>query len=173
MVGPAEARGVDLDLTTQLGNSNVQFRTVYNSGPDGERYPTCAVWDWKKKKKKQENISGEDSRNQEKFLWKEALSWALKDGGLDLEEGRWSCPWSHQASQMGWFEMWREASCSSPENCALPHPLAPSSGIPRMPVCVTSWEPVLGGGGHRRLRFGIWPEGCICHPLLPFTLFSS
>lgn len=43
MVGPAEARGVDLDLTTQLGNSGVQFRTVYNSGPDRERYPTCAV----------------------------------------------------------------------------------------------------------------------------------
>lgn len=28
----------------------------------------------KKKKKQQENISGEYSRNREKFLWKEALS---------------------------------------------------------------------------------------------------
>lgn len=73
-------------------------------------------------RKNQKNIIGEDSRNQEKLLWKKALSWALKDGGLDLEEGRWSCPWSHQASQMGRFEMWREASCSSPENCAPPSP---------------------------------------------------
>ena len=28
----------------------------------------------RKKKKKQEKISGEDSRNREKFMWKEALS---------------------------------------------------------------------------------------------------
>lgn len=79
-------------------------------------------------KKKQKKIVGEDSRSQEKLMWKEALSWAMKDGGLGLEEGRWSwrCPWSCQASQMGRFEMWRKCTPplwpgrhSPPENSAV------------------------------------------------------